>query len=88
MESFFGTLKDELDIDHGRVFASPEEAKTIIGEYIERFYNCERKCLELEDCLSADWKPSAGGTCQLSKVNKETTGLQRHRDHFYLHKVK
>ncbi len=43
MESFFGTMKDELDIGHGRVFASPEEARTIIGEYIERFYNRQRR---------------------------------------------
>lgn len=42
-ESFFGTLKDELDINHGRVFASPEDARAIIGEYIEQFYNRQRR---------------------------------------------
>lgn len=43
MESFFGTAKDELDIGHGRVFASTEDARTVIGEYIETFYNRERR---------------------------------------------
>ena len=43
MESFFGTLKDELDIGHGRLFASAEEARTVIGEYIENFYNRQRR---------------------------------------------
>lgn len=38
-ESCFGTIKDELDINHGRVFASPEDARAIIGEYIEQLYN-------------------------------------------------
>lgn len=42
-ESFFGTLKDELDINHGRIFASPEDARSVIGEYIERFYNRQRR---------------------------------------------
>lgn len=42
-ESFFGTLKDELDIGRTRTFASPEDARTIIGDYIERFYNRERR---------------------------------------------
>jgi len=42
-ESFFGTLKDELDLEHGRVLESPENAETIIGEYIEVFYNRQRR---------------------------------------------
>ena len=33
---------EKWDIDHGRVFASPEQARTIISEYTERFYNLER----------------------------------------------
>lgn len=44
-------MKEELDIDHGRVFASPEEARTIIGEYIERFYNRQRRH-STNNCLS------------------------------------
>lgn len=42
-ESFFGTLKDELDTGRSLVFASPEDAETVIGEYIEHFYNRERR---------------------------------------------
>jgi len=43
MESFFGTLKDELDITEGRIFASPEDAAHVIGEYIESYYNRQRR---------------------------------------------
>ena len=46
MESFFGTLKDELDIEHGCVLASPEHAEAIIGEYIETFYNRKKKTFD------------------------------------------
>lgn len=43
MESFFGTMKDELDISEGRIFDSPAEAEAIIGEYIEGYYNRQRR---------------------------------------------
>ena len=42
MESFFGTLKDELDITQGRTFESPANAECVVGEYIENYYNRER----------------------------------------------
>ena len=42
-ESFFGTLKDELDIGRSLTFASPEHARGVIGEYIEQFYNRQRR---------------------------------------------
>jgi transposase InsO family protein len=41
MESFFKTLKVELV--YRRRFATREEAKTAIAEYIELFYNCRRR---------------------------------------------
>jgi putative transposase len=40
MESFFSTLKK--DIIYGRRFKTREEAKLVIIEYIETFYNCHR----------------------------------------------
>lgn len=42
-ESFFGTLKDELDIEHGRQFASPEHVEDVMADYIDIFYNRERR---------------------------------------------
>lgn len=41
MESFWGSLKNELV--HHRQFATREEAQREIGEYIEVFYNRQRK---------------------------------------------
>ena len=41
MESFWGTLKTELV--HHRRFASREQARQEITEYIEIFYNRQRK---------------------------------------------
>lgn len=41
MESFFKTLKTELV--YRRRFATREEAKAAIVEYIEMFYNCRRR---------------------------------------------
>ena len=41
MESFWGTLKTELV--HHRRYATREEAKREIAEYIEIFYNRQRK---------------------------------------------
>ena len=40
MESFFSTLKK--DIIYGKKFKTREEAKQLIVEYIETFYNCRR----------------------------------------------
>jgi len=40
MESFFSTLKK--DIIYGRRLKTQEEAKLVIIEYIETFYNCRR----------------------------------------------
>ena len=39
-ESFFSNLKNE--VMHGRVFASREEARTVVHDYIEMYYNRER----------------------------------------------
>ena len=39
-ESFFGTLKTELI--HPKIFSDQAEAKTIIAEWIEVFYNRQR----------------------------------------------
>lgn len=41
MESFFKTLKTELV--YRRRFATRQEAKAAIVEYIETFYNCRRR---------------------------------------------
>jgi putative transposase len=41
VESFFGTLKNELDWE--RRFNSPEQAKVSIFEYIECWYNNKRR---------------------------------------------
>ena len=41
MEGFWGSLKNEL-VHHGR-FATREEARKAITEYIEIFYNRQRK---------------------------------------------
>jgi putative transposase len=39
MESFFATLKTELSVT---VFATPEVARSVVFDYIERFYNRQR----------------------------------------------
>jgi len=41
MESFWGSLKNEL-IHHQR-YATRADAKSAITEYIEIFYNCQRR---------------------------------------------
>jgi transposase InsO family protein len=41
VESFFGTLKTELI--HGRPYATRAEARADIFEYVEVFYNRERR---------------------------------------------
>jgi putative transposase len=40
-ESFFHTLKEELI--HGKTYNTRQEAKTAIFEYIEEFYNRQRR---------------------------------------------
>ena len=47
-ETFFHTLKTELMFDH--IFETREEAKSAIFEYIEVFYNRERKHSTLGYC--------------------------------------
>lgn len=58
-ESFLGTLKDELDIGHGRVFASPEDARAVVGEYIEQFYNRERRHSTISYLSPVDFEAQA-----------------------------
>jgi putative transposase len=43
VESFFGTLKLELGLQHGRRFRTRAEATSAIFEYIEVFYNRRRR---------------------------------------------
>ena len=43
MESFFGTLKDELDITQGRTFDSAADAERVLSEHIESYSNRERR---------------------------------------------
>jgi putative transposase len=38
-ESFSHTLKLELELTHGKIYNTSQEAKTAIFEYIEVFYN-------------------------------------------------
>jgi putative transposase len=60
MESFFGTLKQELV--YLTVFKTRQEAKTAIFEYIEAFYNRERLHSTLGFMAPAEYeKNSAGG---------------------------
>jgi len=42
-ESFFGTLKDELNIGHDLWFASPEHVQAVMGDYIDIFSNRDRR---------------------------------------------
>ncbi len=65
MESFWGTLKRELV--HHEKFATREEAKRKIFEYIEVFYNCQRRHSSLGSLSPAEYEAAAGGT----KVTQE-----------------
>ena len=47
MESFWGTLKTELV--HHRRYESREQARREISEYIESFYNRQRRHSRLEN---------------------------------------
>lgn len=59
MESFFGTLKDELDVTQGRTFESAEDAERVIGEYIERYYNRERRHSAIGYAIPVDFEANA-----------------------------
>ena len=54
MESFFSTLKK--DIIYGRKFKTREEAKLVIIEYIETFYNCRRLRSTLGNMLPMEYE--------------------------------
>ncbi len=51
MESFWGTLKNELV--HHRRYATGDQARQEISEYIELFYNRQRHHSRLGNCLPA-----------------------------------
>lgn len=61
-ETFFHTLKTELMFD--RIFKTREEAKSAIFEYIEIFYNRERRHSSLGYCSPVDFEQY----CQLKDV--------------------
>jgi len=63
MESFWGTLKQEL-IHHER-FLTREEAGLKIFEYIEVFYNCRRRHSSLGSKSPAEFERSADRTKQV-----------------------
>lgn len=54
MESFFGTLKDELV--HRRRYATREEARRSIVDYIELYYNSQRMHSALEYQTPIEWE--------------------------------
>ena len=60
VESFFGNLKNELT--HHRSFASREEARAAIFDYIEVFYNRQRAHATLRYSSPADYER----TCQVA----------------------
>jgi transposase InsO family protein len=60
MESFWGTLKREL-VHHER-FATRTEAKTKIFEYIEVFYNRQRRHSALGSLSPVEYESAGGGT--------------------------
>lgn len=60
MESFFGTMKNELDITEGRIFDAPAEAEAIIGEYIESYYNRQRRHSRIGYANPVDFEANAG----------------------------
>lgn len=59
VESFWGTLKLELGINDGRVFESKEDARAVVGEYIERFYNRRRRHSTLGYASPVDYETAA-----------------------------
>jgi putative transposase len=58
MESFFSTLKTERT--HKRSYATREEAKADVFDYIERFYNLRRRHSTLGYVSPAEFEKSAG----------------------------
>jgi transposase InsO family protein len=54
MESFFGTLKDELV--HQRRYATREEARQSLADYIELYYNAQRIHSALDYRTPIEWE--------------------------------
>jgi putative transposase len=65
MESFFGTLKDELV--HRHRYATREEARQSIADYIELYYNSERIHSALEYRTPIEWERQ-----QSQNINNKT----------------
>jgi len=57
-ESFFSSLKNELI--HHSSFKTRDEAKTAIFEYLEVFYNRQRRHQSLDYCSPVDYERKAG----------------------------
>lgn len=57
-ESFFSSLKNELI--HHSSFKTRDEAKTAIFEYVEVFYNRQRRHQSLDYCSPVDYERKAG----------------------------
>jgi putative transposase len=57
-ESFFSSLKNELI--HHNSFRTRGEARTAIFEYIEVFYNRQRRHQTLDYCSPVDYERKAG----------------------------
>jgi transposase InsO family protein len=65
MESFFGTLKDELV--HQRHYSTREEARQSIADYIELYYNSQRMHSALEYQTPIEWERH-----QTQNINNKT----------------
>jgi putative transposase len=58
-ESFFSSLKNEL-VHHNNSFQTRDEARTAIFEYIEVFYNRQRRHQSLDYVSPVDYERQAG----------------------------
>ena len=58
MESFFSSLK--IERVHRRIYATREEAKADLFDYVERFYNPHRRHSTLGYLSPADYENTAG----------------------------
>jgi putative transposase len=65
MESFFGTLKEECV--ERQTFSTRAEAKNVIFEYLEVFYNRQRKHSALGYVSPSDYEKTKG------EINNENT---------------
>jgi transposase InsO family protein len=65
MESFFGTLKEECV--ERQTFSTRDEAKKVIFEYLDVFYNRQRKHSSLGYVSPADYEKMKG------EINTEKT---------------